>query len=311
MVLLKALIADNTPTEKQATIYGNLGAFAALGIILGPILAGIIMDSDNGFFKLALITSALTVVNICKSPANKPLETDTFIVGVVSFVPASTPKKPKGDKDKQLSFYENVHQELAKVVSNFKSLDWNLYWDIFTLRFLVEAASQMFYSSFGLILIEAFEFSQKQMGYMLALHALLIIVFNLTNGFVKGRLYKDDRDGVMRIKHALFLQAVNFVGFSLAASWWVFGLFMVPFSFARVLTDTTWTEVLVLRTKESDRGTVTGAFESIMPLAGLIVPVVSGLAIDLCGISAPSFLALVPLAVSIYISRKMQKIRVQ
>lgn len=64
MVLLKALIADNVPSEKQAAAFGNLGAFVALGFIMGPILSGVILETKGGFYNLSLLMMALTAANL-------------------------------------------------------------------------------------------------------------------------------------------------------------------------------------------------------------------------------------------------------
>lgn len=60
MVLLKALIADKLPSDKQSAVYGKLGAFAALGFILAPIISGIVLESEGGFYNLSLLMMSLT-----------------------------------------------------------------------------------------------------------------------------------------------------------------------------------------------------------------------------------------------------------
>lgn len=226
-------------------------------------------------------------------------------------LPESTPtKEDKKEKDKpvQLSLFESVHQELAKVANNFKAINWETYWDLFLLKFVMEVSFQCFYASFGLVLAAQFSLSQKQIGYMLALHAFLFVVFNPLYATAKTKLYSTDKSGVARIRHAFLLLAVTFVGFIVAPNWWIYGFFVVPLSAVRVLADSTFTEILVLRTGETDKGTVMGAFESIMSLSGFTTPLIMGLATDIWGYYAPSLIALIPSTASIYIVNKMQTI---
>lgn len=63
MVLIKAVIADNVPSDKQAAVFGNLGAFAALGFILAPIISGITLETEGGFYNLALLMIVFTAAN--------------------------------------------------------------------------------------------------------------------------------------------------------------------------------------------------------------------------------------------------------
>lgn len=70
MVLLKALIADNVPSDKQAATFGNLGAFVALGFIMGPIISGLILETNGGFYNLALLMMALTAASLGEFKAN-------------------------------------------------------------------------------------------------------------------------------------------------------------------------------------------------------------------------------------------------
>lgn len=64
MVLLKALIADKLPADKQSAIYSKLGVFAALGFILAPILSGVVLETEGGFYNLSLLMMTLTATSL-------------------------------------------------------------------------------------------------------------------------------------------------------------------------------------------------------------------------------------------------------
>lgn len=212
------------------------------------------------------------------------------------------------DKSTELNIIQRIYQELTKVVNNFKIINWESYGDLFLLKLLIETAFQTFYSSFGLVLVEKYFLSQKQVGYMLAMHALAIVVFNLIISTVNSKFYSNDKNGLKRMKHAFLLLIVTFIGFIVAPVWWVYGLFIIPISAVRVLADTVFTEVLVLRTGKSDKGTVMGAFESLISLSGFTTPLITGVTIDFWGITTPSFVALLPSIASLYIVNKNKMI---
>lgn len=144
---------------------------------------------------------------------------------------------------------------------------------------------------------------------MLAIHALAIVLFNLIIGTVNKKFYGNDKSGVQRMKHAFLLLIVTFVGFIVAPVWWIYALFVVPISAVRVLADTAFNEVLLVRTGQADKGTVMGAFESLFSLSGFTTPLITGLAIDFWGVKAPSLVALLPSVASLYIANKNSQLQ--
>lgn len=63
MVLLKAIVADFIPSSEQAAVYGKMGAFGALGFIVGPIVGGNLLELPNGFYNISLILVGLVATN--------------------------------------------------------------------------------------------------------------------------------------------------------------------------------------------------------------------------------------------------------
>lgn len=216
-------------------------------------------------------------------------------------------KKEKEERV-HLSLTRTVYKELAKIVNNFKLINWDKYWDLFLLKFIIEISFNCFYASFGIVLLTEFSFTHKQMGYTMALHAFSFVVFNPLYATVKTKFYSGDKTGVTRIRNSCFLLVATLLGFITAPTWWIYVLFMVPISVVRILADSTCTEILVLRTEATEKGTVMGAFESVMSLSSLITPLMLGLITDTWGSYAPFITALIPSTASIYIVNKMQNI---
>lgn len=70
-LLLKALIADNVASDKQSIVFGNLGAFMALGFITAPVISGTILESQGGFHNLSLLMTVLTAISLGKCSAKE------------------------------------------------------------------------------------------------------------------------------------------------------------------------------------------------------------------------------------------------
>lgn len=226
-------------------------------------------------------------------------------------LPESIPTKQtkqEAEKSAELNVIKRTCEELAKIANNFKAIKWDSYWHLFLLKLLTETAFHSFYASFGLILVKEYSLTHKEVGYMLAFHAIAVVFFNLIVGTVNSKLYSNDKNGTKRMKDAFLLLIVTFVGFIVAPVWWIYSLFIMPISAVRVLADTSFNEILVLRTGQGDKGTVMGAFESLISLSGFTTPLITGLAIDFWGVRAPSFVALLPSVASLYIANKNHKI---
>lgn len=197
------------------------------------------------------------------------------------------------DNIAQLSVIGSTYQELAKVVNNFKSINWDLYWDLFLLKLLSEISFNSFYASFSLGLLEEFNFNHKQIGYMLSIHSIAMIVFNFINGIVTSMFYNSDTTGTNRISHALSLLIATFACLVFTHVWWLYCALVIPFSAVRVVTDSTFMEVLAVRTKKAAKGTVMGVFESLISVSRFTTPLITGFTIDFWGFRAPSTVAII------------------
>lgn len=124
---------------------------------------------------------------------------------------------------------------------------------------------------------------------------------------IKSRFYSDDKDGSKRVYHGLYVLAASCLLLSSAPTFQFYLLFLIPMSLVRPLMDTTWTELLISKTNENEKGVVMGTFESLMSLAGLIVPLLSGIITDVWGGNAPALVSAVPAIISIYFAKDISK----
>ncbi|GJQ84336.1 hypothetical protein Trydic_g5274 [Trypoxylus dichotomus] len=142
-----------------------------------------------------------------------------------------------------------ILMELTQAFTNLKQIDWNIFWDIFLFKFLCESGYSAFFTTFGIILMGHFGASQKEMGAIISLFSITMIVMNLAMEKIKEKIYSKDSHGYQR----------NFHGF--------LGLFST--------FNTTWMGMLINRTSETNKGTITGSFESVMQMANLVTPILA------------------------------------
>lgn len=173
-------------------------------------------------------------------------------------------------------------------------------------KFLTECSFQMFHSTFAL-LPENFNLSRKAMGYTLSFFGFLMVLCNILMAKIKERVYSDDKDGSKRVYHGLYFLTGSLILLSSAPTFAFYLLFLIPMSIVRPLMDATWTELLISKTNETEKGVVMGTFESLMSLAGLITPLLSGVIADLWGGNAPGVFAAVPVLISIYFAQDISK----
>lgn len=216
-------------------------------------------------------------------------------------------KEKKAKKTENTTVLNKAYSELSKTFLNLKLVNWEIFWDLFVLKVLLESAAMMFHSSFGPYMMLNFQLSQKQFGYTLALYALSGVVFSILTEHIKSKFYSDDVSGKKRTYHGLLVMAVSLLTIPMSNSYWAFLTILVVLSSVRPLIDSAATELLLQRTTKDDKGVIMGSYESLMSVAGLIVPLLSGIIIDLWGISSAILCATLPIFASLYVTTKMKE----
>lgn len=117
--------------------------------------------------------------------------------------------------------------------------------------------------------------SQSEMGLTISLFSITMIATNLSMGKIKERFYADDSSGYQRNLHGFLGLTAAFGLLYLYTGFYLYVLIMLAMGVFGAVLDGTWMEMLVERTSENNKGTITGSFESIMQMANLVTPIIA------------------------------------
>ena len=55
----KALLAEVTPKDQRSKAFGYFNGISSSGFIIGPLVGGHLAETENGFYKVAMLTSVI------------------------------------------------------------------------------------------------------------------------------------------------------------------------------------------------------------------------------------------------------------
>ncbi|XP_022920386.1 major facilitator superfamily domain-containing protein 9-like [Onthophagus taurus] len=268
-ILIKALITDHVPKEKQNEVFAKIGGLFGLSFVVGPLLGSILIS--YGFEYIAATLTVTSVINLiaCLTLPNEKIKQN---------------KTKKGEK------------ELFEAFTNLKTIKWGSYWDVLTYKFLGETSNAAFFSVFGMLIMDEYGKTQEVMAYVLSFFSFMVIVANLFSNKLKLACYPNDTKGLKRNLHSFIIVTLVYVVLYVFSSFWMLVFLIVPLSVFRTLLDVTWTEMLVMRTTKDDSGKIMGVFESMIHMAGLLTPILSGYVVDTYGYKSTFLISVVVLS---------------
>ncbi|KRT80588.1 membrane transporter [Oryctes borbonicus] len=253
-ILVRAIVACTIEKSAQNDAFAKMGAAAGLSFVIGPLLGGVLNSMEDGFFKIAVLLNTFALINLSIS---------FFVIDIdVKDQNKTLKKKP-------------IVMELTQAFVNLKQIDWNIFWDLFLFRFLCESGYSAFFTTFGIVLMGHFGASQKEMGVTISLFSVTMIVMNLAMGKINEKIYAEDPRGYQRNFHGFLGLFSTFCFLYAFPGFHSYIIVMIVMGIFRAILDSTWMEMLVSRTSETNKGTITGSFESIVQMANLVTPVLA------------------------------------
>ena len=262
--LAQAYISDATEPKNRARAFGLIGAAFGIGFLFGPALSG--YTSQWGYHVPLYIAAALSA---------------TSILATATLLPARPPTPPGAAA---------ADEPPPPAGRRLAILDWREYATYFRrpgLRwllaefFLFSLAFALFSSGFALFAERRFTwdgrpFGPKQVGYVLAYAGFLGVI--LQGGLI-GRLVK--ALGERRLVFLGFVAAA--VGFfALGLTWAVWQLLLVATvqSFGTGVLRPALTSLITQAVSRHEQGTILGLNQSLVSVAQIIGPAISGFLID-------------------------------
>lgn len=258
--LAQAYIADVTEPEHRAKSFGILGIAFGLGFLFGPALSGFLSQYDYSYPAWA--AASLSFVSILCT---------YFLLPQVQ--PHQDTESGPGGKRLGL-------------------LDWGAYLGYFKRPELKTVLFQftmfcfmfmLFMSGFALFserrfLIDGRPYGPREVGYLYAFSGLLGVVIQ---GGLIGRLVK--RFGERALARAGFLSAgLGLVFLALVRSEWVLLPVMILTAFGTGSLRPALTSLVTRAVGRGEQGVVLGLTQSLMSIAAIIAPLISGYLIG-CG----------------------------
>jgi MFS family permease len=195
--------------------------------------------------------------------------------------------------------------DIFQAVTRLLHVSWSVYWDVFTLKFLLGFALAVHYQNFSLILKEEYGIAPSVIGYTISFQGVVSAAAGFLSGWI-GRFYEKDKTYTLQMLHGFGVLTFSFILLSLTPNLTFFLMCLIPVSASSSLLRIVTSEIILQRTAPDQRGSVIGSGQSMSSVARLIAPLCSGFAYDMYGFYGTS---VVRIAVTI-IALSLSSIRV-
>ncbi|XP_060067691.1 major facilitator superfamily domain-containing protein 9-like [Ylistrum balloti] len=288
----KSLLADMLPKDKQSAVHGHFNSVSSIGFILGPVVSGHIVEMAGGFYSVTFLCGAIFMLNgvlvWCCFPDVKSKSHD-----LVRDESSTSLQKLGSDE-----FNFNPKQ-----IFQFKSLNWSAFWDLFLARFCLGLSLLLFRSNFSLMLREKFEVSPKGLGYVISYSGIISALCGMLAGHI-SRLYQNDQ---RLYKHLAILMTLTMVLFVFISTFWWYVLLLIPLSFASMNLRVVGTSILISKGSKQEIGALIGLSQSVMSIARMVAPLLSGVLLEISPSGPPSVGAGMAALAVLVISVKWQR----
>lgn len=253
-LLCKNYIQESTDDEKEHfRIFGNLNGFTSLGYIIGPVIAGYVIDMEDGYAFMCYVTGALFALN----------------ASISYYLKVRAKKKSK-------------ERQTANFITSFKKIPWKICWDIFLLKCLTVFAMFSFYLNYHTAMTTRYGTTSVQNGYSLSLQGLVraLAAFFIHKIF---DLFPNHLNISQKMQIIYGILIATFSAMYLSTSFYIFLVFLVPLNvclcFIRIVNH----DALVDRIKGHQKGIILGAFNNVTAVCRFILPLCSGYIVDVFG----------------------------
>ncbi|CAG9559672.1 unnamed protein product [Danaus chrysippus] len=272
-LLTKALVPDYEKVEsKQSQIYGKMAAISGVGITLGPIFGGHIVEDfpHYGFTIIGAIVSTFFLIN----------------TGLIYMLPKtdSTIKTKAQTKNASQNFLQSLLSCSKQTFLELSKVEWPKYWKIFMFQALNSFAMGVYYSSYALYLKTQFGLTPKNIGYVVSIQGVIGAISSFLMGRINS-LYVHDKDYSIRNNHVFLLLSMSLLGICLAFNIYMYSMLLIPLAVGNAVGRLVTLEMVLKRSKGDHRGTLIGASNSVRSLTGVVAPMVAGFIGEFFGIS--------------------------
>ncbi|KAM3967172.1 major facilitator superfamily domain-containing protein 9 [Aphomia sociella] len=272
-LLVKALAPDyETDSTKQSVVFGKLATLSGVGMSLGPVIGGHIMEAfpDNGFTVITSISGCLYLVN----------------ASLIKRLPdTNNEKQNKSEKKNNVSpsILNSITKSLKESVEEFYKVDWSVYWDVFVFKLLMTLCMGMYFNNYGLFLKTKHDASPRQLGYIIAFQGGISSLCTYFIGYI-NKLYANKQNFSKRMNHVFTALTIGLLGMALAPNILFYILFAIPLALSGAVGRIVNLEMIMSKGENDHRGSVIGATSSVRSLSGVVTPMFVGIVGEYLGI---------------------------
>ncbi|XP_034829634.1 major facilitator superfamily domain-containing protein 9-like isoform X1 [Maniola hyperantus] len=272
-LLTKALVPDYERDEKkQSVIYGKMAAISGVGITIGPVVGGHIVEDHpiHGFSIAAVLVSICFFVNAC----------------LVYMLPkVNIPVRRKSDPT--TSSHSILQSLLSCSKQSFVQLskvEWSKYWTIFIFQALNSFAMSVYFSNYALYLKSQYGLSPKHIGYVVSIQGVIGVISSFMMGYINS-FYIHDKDYSVRNYHVFILLSASLLGICLSINIVMYTALLIPLAIGNAVGRLVTLEMVLKRSHGDHRGTLIGASNSVRSLSGVVAPLVAGFVGEFFGVA--------------------------
>jgi DHA1 family tetracycline resistance protein-like MFS transporter len=255
IAIIYSSLADVSDEKSKAKNFGLVGAAFGVGFIIGPFFGGELANPNlvswfnysTPFFFAAL----LSFINL--------------IMVIIRF--KETLKEKRETEINIFTGFKNISKAMS--IKDFRN--------IFFIAFLVTFGFTMFSQFFQVFLIEKFNYSQFNIGRLLAYFGICSAL--IQGGLVRRLSKKHKPEKILPI--SLFLMSISLILLIIPNESWYLYITMALVAITQGITSPNITAMVSNLADNSTQGEVLGINQSVQALAQAIPPIIGGLTVSL------------------------------
>ena len=265
LTICKACIADHTSVQERPAFLGYFNAIISAGFIIGPTMAGYLIDYDPSL-RLTIATGAA-------------IYSTSFVI-VLFLLPGSKNGiqlkdiAPSRSCDATNTRYNWLRYfNWSKLQNGFKLLNLKQLSDILLIRFFASLAVMLFRSNFSVYLEENFTLTGSQYGRIMSFSAMATTIFSAAAGFISSWYDSNYRRQLLHFILLLFL-SLAILSFKVPLSCVLVLLLLISLSTSNLRIC--MLNLILLQGGEDERGAIVGFITSLTSVGRMITPTVVG-----------------------------------
>lgn len=270
--LCRPIVAELVPPAFHTEMYGKISAMSGIGFMVGPAIGGHLAELDGGMFFVFQLTALLFVLN----------------AGIV-YKYLWTAEKSNSVPESRRKI-KSTRSGMLKIVSELRGVNWLLFWDLFVIKFILSFAQKVFYSNYSSTVQEKFNLTPKWVGYTISFQGMIGAICSFSMSWIERIIFRNWKTKSVVLLGFVMLSFAFFAE-SIVEQLNIFVLFLIPLSISFSLLRVLNTKMMISRTDPNQRGSVTGASNSISSVARLVAPICSGAVLEYLGPSAVPLLS--------------------